>query len=253
VASGAIPGQIRHALAALPGVRQIKLYNAGSFFDPQAIPPEDDRAIARSVRHLDRVIVEAHPAFLRGAAAERCLRFRDMLDGRLEVAIGLETSHPGVLARLNKRMTLEAFARAAALLARHDIALRVFVLLGVPYLSEMEALEWACRSIDVARAHGATACSVIPLRRGNGALEALGEAVPRPSLPSLEHAVEHGLSRAGGCRTFADLWDVERLFACACSPRRAERLREMNRTQRVPEPVSCNHEVHEDRERHQEC
>src|SRR5262245_13401375 len=37
---GVIPQQIRLALASLPPARQIKLYNAGSFFDPQAIPPD---------------------------------------------------------------------------------------------------------------------------------------------------------------------------------------------------------------------
>src|SRR5215510_8785763 len=101
VAPGAIPQQIRQSLASLPAVRQVKLYNAGSFFDPQAIPPSDDDEIAALVRGFDRVIVESHPAFLAGVHGERCLRFRDRLDGTLEVAIGLETAHEGVLARLN--------------------------------------------------------------------------------------------------------------------------------------------------------
>src|SRR5512142_3118677 len=55
--AGLIPGQIEAALAALPPARYIKLYNAGSFFAPDAIPPEDDDAIARVVRGFDRVIV----------------------------------------------------------------------------------------------------------------------------------------------------------------------------------------------------
>src|SRR6266705_6696430 len=33
---GAIPAQIDDALAQLPAARQIKLYNSGSFFDPNA-------------------------------------------------------------------------------------------------------------------------------------------------------------------------------------------------------------------------
>ena len=37
----AIPTQLDHALRQLPPARQIKLYNSGSFFDPQAIPPQD--------------------------------------------------------------------------------------------------------------------------------------------------------------------------------------------------------------------
>jgi radical SAM enzyme (TIGR01210 family) len=244
VRAGAIATQIRTALDGLPSARQIKLYNAGSFFDPQAIPPDGDEDIAGCVQSFDRVIVEAHPAFLRGAAGERCVRFRDLLMAaphgrtRLEVAIGLETADPATLARLNKRMTVEMFRDAAAFLARHDIALRVFILLNPPFLRGDEAIAWACHSIDVAVECGAVVCSVIPTRGGNGAMEALGEDAERPGLPALETVIEYGLSLRGP-RVFADLWDVERFFDCACSPRRAERLALMNRCQRIVEPVVC--------------
>jgi radical SAM enzyme (TIGR01210 family) len=247
VPRGAIAHQIRTALTDLPPVRQIKLYNAGSFFDPQQIPSEDDEEIAEVVAGFERVIVEAHPAFLSGAYADRCRRFQSLVSGQLEVAIGLETAHPEVLARLNKRMTLDAFRRAADFLHRHDIALRVFVLLSPPFMPAGEAVEWACRSIDLAAECGATACSVIPTRGGNGAMEALGGEFVPPRLTELESVVEYGLGhrRAGpfgpaGMRVFADLWDIERFFACACSPARAARLATMNREQRIPPGVSCS-------------
>ena len=89
VPRGEIPRQIRAAVAALPSARQIKLYNAGSFFDPGAIPPEDDEEIAAELAAYDRVVVEAHPAFLAGPYGERCLRFRDRMPGQLEVASAL--------------------------------------------------------------------------------------------------------------------------------------------------------------------
>ena len=120
------------------------------------------------------------------------------MSGQLEVAIGLETAHPEVLARLNKRMTLDAFRRAADFLHRHDIALRVFVLLSPPFMPAGEAVEWACRSIDLAAECGATACSVIPTRGGNGAMEALGGEFVPPRLTELESVIEYGLSRRAG-------------------------------------------------------
>jgi radical SAM enzyme (TIGR01210 family) len=245
VPPGAIPGQIRTALSTLGPARHIKLYNAGSFFDPQQIPIEDDEAIAREVAGFERVIVESHPAFLAGAYGERCRRFQSLIPGRLEVAIGLETAHPEVLARLNKRMTLDAFRKAADFLHRHDIALRVFVLLSPPFMPAAEAVEWACRSIDVAAECGATACSVIPTRGGNGAMEALGDAFVPPRLPALESVIEYGLARtagpfgSAGMRVFADLWDVERFYSCKCSPARAARLRAMNLGQRDVPRLSC--------------
>jgi radical SAM enzyme (TIGR01210 family) len=246
VSAGAIPEQIRTALTALPRARQVKLYNAGSFFDPQQIPFEDDEAIARAVSDFERVIVESHPAFLAGAYAERCRTFQALIPGRLEVAIGLETAHPDVLARLNKRMTIEAFRRAADFLDRHDIALRVFVLLSPPFMAAGEAVEWACRSIDLAAECGATACTVIPTRGGNGAMEALGDAFTPPELRALEAVIEYGLGqrRAGpfgpAMRVFADLWDIERFSSCACSPARTGRLAAMNRQQCVTDRVVCD-------------
>jgi radical SAM enzyme (TIGR01210 family) len=246
VPTGAIPQQIRTGLAGLKPARQIKLYNAGSFFDPQQIPQQDDDAIAREVEGFDRVIVEAHPAFLSGVYAERCLRFQSLLGGRLEVAIGLETAHPEVLARLNKHMTLDAFRRAADFLHRHDIALRVFILLSPPFMPAGEPVKWACRSIDFAEECGATACSVILTRGGNGAMEALGGEFVPPRLTELESVIEYGLSRRAGpfgpaapMRVFADLWDIERSFSCGCSSARAARLATMNREQRAGDPILC--------------
>jgi hypothetical protein len=86
---------------------------------------------------------------------------------------------------------------------------------------------------------GATACSVIPTRGGNGAMEAGDQPFVPPSLRSLEQVIEYGMSLRG--RVFADLWDVERLFDCECSPRRAARLEQMNRDQRVTEALSCQY------------
>ena len=233
---GAIPAQIRFAQERLPAAAQIKLYNAGSFFDPLAIPPDDYPEIARCVAGYERVIVECHPALI-GA---RTLQFRDLIAGKLEVAIGLETVHPEVLERLNKRITVDSFRKAAAFLAEHGIDLRVFLLVRPPFHSEEEGVAWACRSLDTAFNCGATVCSLIPTRAGNGALEALadsGDFAP-PTLRSLETAQEYGIALNKG-RVFADLWDLERRADCACAPARIARLAEMNRTQCVPAPISC--------------
>lgn len=238
VPTGAIATQIRHALAQLPRTRQIKLYNAGSFFDPQAIPPEDYEEIAALLNNFEKVIVECHPALLTETTGARCLRFRDLIAGKLEVAIGLETVHPQVLDKLNKRMTVDDFQRAAEFLKRNQIDLRVFLLLRPPFLNEAEGLEWARRSLDVAAECSAAACSIIPTRGGNGAMEAPGIDYQPPQLRSLEAAIEYGLSL--NCfRVFADLWDVEKFYECACSEHRAARLAEMNRTQLTPAPIQC--------------
>jgi archaeosine synthase beta-subunit len=234
VPRGAIPEQIDFALEALPQAGQIKLYNAGSFFDPGAIPGEDYPAIAERLGRFERIIVECHPALIN----ESCLRFRDLLRGKLEIAVGLETAHPAVLEKLNKGLTLDCFKSAAAFLHRHDIALRVFVLLQPPFLPPDAALEWTQRSVAFSFDAGAGIVSIIPTRSGNGALEALGE-FSEPCLSMLESAMDAALSLNRGV-VFADLWDLKRFSRCPqCLSTRHDRLRQMNLRQIILPHIHC--------------
>jgi radical SAM enzyme (TIGR01210 family) len=239
--AGAIPAQIDRALARLPPARHIKLYNSGNFFDPLAVPRDDYPAIAQRVRTFDNVIVENHPRL----CGDDCRRFRELLETRLEVALGLETVHPAALAALNKRMTVADFDRAAEFLLAAGIAVRVFLLLRPPLLCEREGVTWAIASIRHAFDTGAACCSIIPTRAGNGILERLerdGLFAP-PRLASLENVLAEGI-RLGRGRVFADLWDAERLAECPqCGQRRIERLRQMNLTQQVLPSVDCDCEA----------
>ena len=238
VPAGAIPAQIDFALAQLPPSRQIKLYNSGSFFDPRAIPPGDYPAIAECVCSFERVIVECHPSLV----GESALRFRELISGKLEVAMGLETVHPEVLPKLNKRMTLGQFSHAATFLRQHDIALRVFVLVKPPFLDEAEALEWAGRSVDFAFDCGASIVSLIPTRPGNGALETLADRgqFTQPKLATFEAAFDYAIGLRRG-RVFADTWDLERFSDCqTCFAARKERLARMNLSQEPEAQIACD-------------
>jgi archaeosine synthase beta-subunit len=160
--------------------------------------------------------------------------------------MGLETVHPEVLSRLNKRMTLADFERAAHFLREHDIDMRAFILLRPPFLDEEEGFLWARRSLDYAFDLGIECCAVIPTRAGNGAMDQLQEQglFSPPQLESLEEVLEYGISLRRG-RVFADLWDVEKLFRCpSCGPERARRLQAMNLTQMVAPPIPCECKLH---------
>ena len=225
VRPGQIPEQIRWALAQLPPAQHLKLYNAGSFFDPRAIPPADYTAIAQLAAPFERVVVECHPKLV----GRRCFEFQAVLAGELEVALGLETVHPDVLPRLNKGMTLADFTRAAGDLRAAGAAVRAFILVRPPFLTDAEGLEWAKRSLDFAFAAGVQCCSLIPTRAGNGAMEELaaqGHFAP-PSLDAVEAAFEYGLSLRAG-RVFVDLWDIG-----AADAARVARLARMNLSQKV--------------------
>jgi radical SAM enzyme (TIGR01210 family) len=238
VPPGAIPIQIQFALAQqTTRPEQVKLYNSGSFFDSAAIPPADYPEIARAVACARHLVVESHPRLV----GEKAVRLRDLLSGSLEVAMGLETIHPRVLPRLNKKFDLGHFSRAADFLRAKDIALRAFVLVKPPFLEEEEGLDWAVKSAAFAFSCGAAVVTLIPTRGGNGAMERLresGEFAP-PKLASLERALELALDLRAG-RVFADTWDLEKFSDCpVCLPRRRERLQAMNLSQALVPAIDC--------------
>ena len=238
VAFGSIPAQIEHALSRLPPARQIKLYNSGSFFDPRAIPPVDYPAIASLVNHFERVIVECHPALIQ----ESCFQFQSLLSTQLEVAMGLETVHPAVLEKLNKKMTLDQYKSAAARLLARDIDLRSFVLVQPPFMAIDESLNWACRSIDFAFGCRATAVTLIPTRAGNGAMDSLARSAEfsPPALSVLEDAFAYGVSLQAN-RVFLDLWNIDNITSApCCRTERLNRLRAINLSQHLIEPVICD-------------
>jgi radical SAM enzyme (TIGR01210 family) len=246
---GAIAAQVaaaRHTIERAPEpVSAVKLYNAGSFFDPRAVPERDYDAVARHLSGLARVIVESHPALI-GA---RTQRLRDALGHAtggpcLEVAMGLETVHPGALDRLHKRMNVEDFRRAAERLQGLGVDLRVFLLVSPPFVADAEQDDWLLRSIDVALASGACAISLIPTRPGNGAMDALAAAgsFHPPRLVDVERSLTQALVRTTGtgARVFADLWDIERLADCrSCFDARRSRLHAANLEQRDRPSVAC--------------
>jgi radical SAM enzyme (TIGR01210 family) len=244
---GALPAQIsaarRDVAAAHGAIAGIKLYNAGSFFDPRAVPDSDYDAIAAALAGCSNVIVESHPSLV----GERTVRFLESLNRRgsttLEVAMGLETAHPEALERLNKRMTVDDFSGAAARLGSWGITVRAFLLVSPPFVPGDAQDEWLLRSIDVALGAGASVVSLIPTRAGNGALEALEPSEFRPPrLADLERSFDAGLRRIVPARTrlFADIWDLARLSDCgACLDARRDRLRAMNLEQHVLPRVSC--------------
>ncbi|HEY9156162.1 MAG TPA: hypothetical protein VIM69_13585 [Opitutaceae bacterium] len=256
VPAGAIPQQIDFARQQLANLRtqsakardgnspanewptQLKLYNSGSFFDPAAIPFEDYEPIARRVAGVRNLVVESHPRLIGDAA----LLWRDLRAGEaVEVAMGLETAHPGVLERLNKKFDLAQFARAAEFLRLAGISLRVFLLVQPPFLKKDEAVEWAVKSAEFAFDCGASAVSLIATRAGNGALERLRESgeFAEPQLSTLEAAQEDALALRRG-RVFADTWGTERFSHCPhCWPTRRERIDEMNLTQVSRPRVIC--------------
>jgi radical SAM enzyme (TIGR01210 family) len=163
---GALTTQLEKVLDTLDGAPpdRLKLYNASNFFDERAVPSEDLAGIARLAAPFAAVTVESHASTI----GPKTLAFARRIPGRLEVAVGLETIHPVAAAQINKRLDLARFDLAASFLSENGIDLRVFVLLGTPYVPVAESVAWTVRAVEYAAERGASIVSMIPVRGGNG-------------------------------------------------------------------------------------
>ncbi len=206
---GAVVRQIESVLSQHPQPEVIKLYNAGSFFDPLSVPPQDDASIATLLQGIGRVVVECHPHLI----GKRAFDFRDRLSAKLEIAVGLETVDPIALDRLNKRVSLETFCRVGEKLHEEKIDLRTFILVQPPFQPANEAIRWAFKSAAFAICEmGTGVVSLIPTRSAEGAMETLrqsGDFTP-PTLKLFLEAVRRvHQTMAADARILADVWDLE--------------------------------------------
>jgi len=118
----------------------IKIFTSGSFFDDGEIPEEFrkyvyDRIAERGVKKL---IVESRPEFINENVAG-VLSSQEFIT---EVGIGLETANDFVRQYcINKGFTFEQFRKAAEILKRYGVRVKVYLLLKPPFLSEREAIE----------------------------------------------------------------------------------------------------------------
>ena len=268
---GSLPKQIEHALTSnveestrdaeegrsdsivgssedAAAVNWIKLYNAANFFAPQNVPKQDLPLVAQLVSTFHRVIVENHPKLNNSSLLE----FRDQLEGRLEIAMGLETIHPATLARLNKQMTPEQYQDSCEWLTERGVDVRAFVLLRPPGMDEDEGVDWCIQSIKFADKCGARHISVIPMRSGNGTLEHLqSRGLFQPPRASSLETVMLTLRPQTRAVLTADLWDWGKMegHCPRCRQVRLEKLERANLTQKIDSsklPHHCMHCLHTD-------
>lgn len=232
-----IARQIEWALERMDGIRHIKLYNSGSFFDTRAVPESEYKKIAELLKDFETVIVESHPRMI----SESVLNFRRLLRPELHIAMGLETIQPEIVKILNKKMVPEDFKVAARFLKKNSIPSRAFILLKPPFVLEEEGIYWAEKSIDFAFNTGVECCIIIPVRPGNGIMDHLhkhGFFSP-PSIRSLEKVLEYGIMLGAG-RIFADTWDLGLFSSCdKCTHQRTERIINMNLQQKILPCIDC--------------
>lgn len=142
----------------------ICVYNGGSFLNPHEIPFEAQYQICDAINKLNsirKVVFESKIEYC-SESVLRGIKSR-LPDKEVVIATGLETVDDGIRDLLvNKGITFERFKARAALIKRF-CSLRVYLLLGIPLLTDMEAIDDAERSVKTVYELGAEEIHIEPL------------------------------------------------------------------------------------------
>lgn len=141
----------------------LNLYNNGSFLNDREIPAEARRMILQMIgRHPDikMVVLETRPEFV---TREKIKEIKELLgEKHVELAMGLELKDDFLRAvSVNKGFSLRQFETAAGIITS-TLALRTYVLLKPPFLTEKESIRYAVETIDFAFELGSNTVSLEP-------------------------------------------------------------------------------------------
>lgn len=126
----------------------LKVYTSGSFLDECEVPSEAAEEMLRYCKERNvRFLFESRPEFV---LQERISELTTVHDD-IEVALGLESSNDRILKySVNKGFTVQDYDRAAGLLADEGLAIRTYVLLKPPFITESEAIADSVSTIKYA-------------------------------------------------------------------------------------------------------
>jgi len=193
--------QLRRALGRYRDEPYVKVYTSGSFLDDREVGPASREALVRAFSgRARRLLFETLPEFAQEATIAP---LRAAFSGELEVALGLESADPVVLARfVHKNAPPSEYFAAAERLRRLGARTKAYLLLKPPYLTEAEAIDDVVRSIDEA-APRFDALSVNPVHiQGGTVVEVLfrrGRYRP-PWLWSVVEVLRAGARHRGAAR-----------------------------------------------------
>ncbi len=193
--------QLERALGRYHDEPYVKIYTSGSFLDEREVDGASRRAIVGAFSgRARRLLFETLPEF---ATPEALGPLRDAFAGELEVALGLETSDPTVLARyVHKNSPPSAYFDAASQVRAAGARAKAYLLLKPPYLTEPEAIADVERSIgDTASRFDALSVNPVHIQGGTVVewLFRRGRYRP-PWLWSVVEALRRGAARKGDAR-----------------------------------------------------
>jgi len=127
------------------GQKYLKIFTSGSFLNAEEIPSSAAREFLSSFsEQCDRICIETRAEYVTAEAAEMLASF----PSEIEVALGLESSNDRILDEIiNKNLTFEQYKNAATVLLNTGLAVKTYLLLKPPLMSERDAIEDCVKSI----------------------------------------------------------------------------------------------------------
>jgi radical SAM enzyme (TIGR01210 family) len=158
------------AIDKLGEIPYLKIFTSGSFFDKKEVSKKVlDSLIERIYQtELKQFQVESRPEFL---SKDGLKYFKENLDCRLEIGIGLETSNDLLRENcINKGFEFQDYERSVKLCNSLNVDVKTYLLLKPPFILEREGISDTVKStIDSAEA-GSAKISINPMNIQSGTL-----------------------------------------------------------------------------------
>lgn len=148
--------QLETVMHRYQGEPFVKIYTSGSFLDSAEIPLSVREEVFRLFADTERLLFESRPEFVDSETVAN-------LPSNVTVALGLESADDRVLEEsIHKGFSVADHRRAANIIRDAGLAVRTYILLKPPYLSEKAAIRDTLQSIRYATEYS-TEISINPL------------------------------------------------------------------------------------------
>lgn len=142
---------------------------SGSMLDSIEVPDEarDEIFELLSLTHIKSFSFETRPETIKDSVIRK---IQTILNGRLtKVLLGVETINQSYQKYcINKQIDLSTYVNAFNILKSNNVKPIANILLGLPFLTDLENIEAACQSITWSLENGASYCYLFPVHVKEG-------------------------------------------------------------------------------------
>ncbi|TET89144.1 MAG: TIGR01210 family radical SAM protein [Methanomassiliicoccales archaeon] len=130
--------QMKKALERPQGQKILKIFTSGSFLDEIEVPADVRREIlSMASERFEQVVFETRPEYVNDETLGDCLSHFE----KVQVALGLESTNNLLLTNsINKGFLFEDYQKAARTVKESGAALKTYLLIKPPFLTENEAI-----------------------------------------------------------------------------------------------------------------